>query len=331
MTEIYQSSPESPAAMNITSTSTLHDVIKATILDNPPLDEMAMTALRSNPDAYLDTLLNSLLNDPPTQQTTPKQTKKAAPTQTQPTTCSSPCPDSRLSESLTNLLGSPTPITQHVSATELQTLIKSDVKTKSTPSTQLQPQQPTTANLHSVNNREFQLQQRFLLLQYSFPVQIQQLSSFYRYQSAIIQTSHFQALQQYSNYPCYYGSLNSYYDNQLHHIIDKVECSLAALEYSNGLTSNYHVITPVQQQQPVCRSRPVLSKKAVNVMETWYHDNLHHPYPNNTVIQYMAKQTNLKEEQIKKWFGNKRNRCKNARPYKKKQKKMSPSLVQNML
>ncbi|XP_076104608.1 uncharacterized protein LOC143073160 [Mytilus galloprovincialis] len=330
MTEVYQSSPRSSAAMYITSTSTLHDVINATILDNPPLDDMAMTSLRSNPDAYLDTLLNSLLNDPPTQQAvTPEQTQEAAPTQ--PPTCSSPCPDSRPSESLTNLLGSPTPTTQRVSATELQTLIRSDLKTQSTPSTQLQTQHPTTINLHSINNREFQLQKRFHLLQNSFPVQIQQLSSFYRYQSAIIQTSHFQALQQYSNYPCYFASLNSYYDNQLHHIIDKVESSLATLEYSNGVTASYQVITPVQQQQPVCRSRPVLSKKSVNVMETWYYDNLHHPYPNNTIIQYMAQQTNLKEEQIKKWFGNKRNRCKNARPYKKKQKKLTPSLVQNML
>ncbi|CAG2245069.1 PBX2 [Mytilus edulis] len=283
MTEIYQSSPKFPAAMNITSTSTLHDVINATILDIQPLDDMAMTALTANPDAYLDTLLNSLLNDPPTQQAV---TREQAPTE--PPTCSSPCPDSRLSESLTNLLGSPTPTTQHVSATELQKLIRSDVKTKSTPSTQLQTQYSTTTNLHSVNNRESQLQKRFHLLQNSFPVQIQQLSSFY-------------------------------------------QCSLAALEYSNRVSTSYQVIPPVQQQQPVCRSRPVLSKKSVNVMETWYYDNLHHPYPNNTIIQYMAQQTNLKEEQIKKWFGNKRNRCKNARPYKKKQKKLTPSLVQNML
>ncbi|XP_076104616.1 uncharacterized protein LOC143073162 [Mytilus galloprovincialis] len=147
MTEIYQSSPKFPAAMNITSTSTLHDVINATILDIQPLDDMAMTALTANPDAYLDTLLNSLLNDPPTQQAV---TREQAPTE--PPTCSSPCPDSRLSESLTNLLGSPTPTTQHVSATELQKLIRSDVQTKSTPYTQLQTQYSTTTNLHSVNN-----------------------------------------------------------------------------------------------------------------------------------------------------------------------------------
>jgi hypothetical protein len=66
-------------------------------------------------------------------------------------------------------------------------------------------------------------------------------------------------------------------------------------------------------------------------METWYHDNINHPYPSHTIVHHMAQQTGLKAEQIKKWFGNKRNRCKNARPYNKKQKKLTVTHVQHML
>ena len=81
----------------------------------------------------------------------------------------------------------------------------------------------------------------------------------------------------------------------------------------------------------VMRSRPVLSKKAIQIMETWYHDNINHPYPNHSTIKNMAKQANLKEEQVRKWFGNKRNRYGNARPYNKKQKKLTAAHVQCML
>ena len=81
----------------------------------------------------------------------------------------------------------------------------------------------------------------------------------------------------------------------------------------------------------VMRSRPVLSKKAIQIMESWYHDNINHPYPNYSTIKNMAQQASLKEEQIRKWFGNKRNRCRNARPYNKKQKKLTATHIQCML
>jgi hypothetical protein len=80
----------------------------------------------------------------------------------------------------------------------------------------------------------------------------------------------------------------------------------------------------------VMRSRPVLSKKAIQIMEAWYHDNINHPYPNHSTIKNMAQQASLKEEQVRKWFGNKRNRCRNARPYNKKQK-LTTAHVQCML
>jgi hypothetical protein len=47
----------------------------------------------------------------------------------------------------------------------------------------------------------------------------------------------------------------------------------------------------------------------LQIMETWYHDNINHPYPNHSTIKNMAQQASLKEEQVRKWFGNKRNRC----------------------
>ena len=112
-------------------------------------------------------------------------------------------------------------------------------------------------------------------------------------------------------------------------IVFILQCSIVNLECNSQNAHGYHDSDPAPHPI-VLRSRPVLSKKAIHIMETWYHDNINHPYPNHTIVHHMAQQTGLKAEQIKKWFGNKRNRCKNARPYKK-QKKLTVTHVQHIL
>lgn len=188
----WQTTPESPAAMMLTSSTTLDDVITATILDNPTANNSSMIAPISDPDISLDSILNSLLSDPPIE-----EQLAPAKTHTWSLNCSSPCPDSRFNSSLTGL-GSP--------ATNNHTAF-----------------QPSRLHLLSVHNRELQLQQKFQKLKFIYPDQIQQLSSFYRYQSALVETSRFQCLHQCSLDPFNYNSLNSYYDNQLDLIIDRVE------------------------------------------------------------------------------------------------------------
>lgn len=188
----WQTTPESPAPMKLTSSTTLDDVITATILDSTPAINSSMIAPISDSDISLDSILNCLLSDPPIE-----EQSAPANTCTLPLNCYSPCPDSRFNTSLTGL-GSP--------ATNNHTAF-----------------QPSRLQLLSVYNRELQLQQKFQKLKFIYPDQIQQLSSFYQYHSALVETSRFQCLHQCSLDPFNYNSLNSYYDNQLHLIIDRVE------------------------------------------------------------------------------------------------------------
>ncbi|KAL3848051.1 hypothetical protein ACJMK2_018934 [Sinanodonta woodiana] len=60
------------------------------------------------------------------------------------------------------------------------------------------------------------------------------------------------------------------------------------------------------------RKRPMLSRRAVRMMEEWYATNYEHPYPNVFVVEDLAKTGGITNEQVKKWFANKRNRCKNT-------------------
>lgn len=188
----WQTTPESPAPMKLTCTTTLDDVITATILDSTLAINSNSIAPISDSDISLDSILNSLLSDPPIEEQI-----APAKTHTQPLNCSSPCPDSRVNTSLTGL-GSPAAI-NHTTF------------------------QPSRIQLLSVHNRELQLKQKLQKLEFIYPDQIQQLSSFYRYHSALVETSRFQCLHQCSLDPFYYNSLNSYYDDQLHLIIDRVE------------------------------------------------------------------------------------------------------------
>jgi hypothetical protein len=47
-------------------------------------------------------------------------------------------------------------------------------------------------------------------------------------------------------------------------------------------------------------------------MEQWYHSHLDCPYPSSIVIEELARRGRIKEEQVKKWFFNKRNRSKRS-------------------
>ena len=60
------------------------------------------------------------------------------------------------------------------------------------------------------------------------------------------------------------------------------------------------------------RKRPMLSRRAVRMMEEWYATNYEHPYPNVFVVEDFAKTGGITNEQVKKWFANKRTRCKNT-------------------
>lgn len=60
------------------------------------------------------------------------------------------------------------------------------------------------------------------------------------------------------------------------------------------------------------RQRPYLNPTAVSLMERWYQDNMHHPYPTGEVVQHMADLGGISTTQVRKWMANKRSRSFNT-------------------
>lgn len=218
----------------------------------------------------------------------------------------SPMADNRFNDSLTGLLGSPqphSPLASHPFFSDLQSVLANDCKSsiKSMPDSLMNSM--TTQPQPDVFYREQLLQRRFTKLETRFPQDIKQLSNFYRYQAAIVETDRFRSIHQQSSYSTdYQRSLNRYFDTQLHQIMERVEKSLSLLEESTTVVTMQHI-----------KQRPHLSKRAIRLMEDWYEKHLEHPYPTGTVIDDLANQGNVTIEQVKKWFANKRNRCNNTR------------------
>lgn len=163
------------------------------------------TKLRDDPDAYLDSLLNDLLSNPP----------------------QSPCHDQRPDHSISSILGSPKPKNSHDMVTELQSLLQPKPLPKNPPIQLPKPVLPKplaknpSIQLRSVMTRETELHRQLRLLQLQSPIEVQHLSSYYRFHSALVETSRYQSF--FTCHPSSHGYLNSYYDNQLHQLIDKVE------------------------------------------------------------------------------------------------------------
>lgn len=135
---------------------------------------------------------------------------------------SSPVCETRLSDSLFDLLGSPPPekpLHHNPVFSELQSLLKSE---QTLPETLMKLLQPKT----SVFSREQQLQHQFTKLESHNQTDVHQLSSFYKYQSAVTETERYQSLHQHATKPHLRDSINTHYDEQLHKIIDRVEVSI---------------------------------------------------------------------------------------------------------
>lgn len=59
-------------------------------------------------------------------------------------------------------------------------------------------------------------------------------------------------------------------------------------------------------------SRSTLPTKALNLMQTWYDQNSHYPYPTAEEKQRFAIEGGITAKQVKSWFCNKRNRMHNT-------------------
>lgn len=148
----------------------------------------------------------------------------------------------------------------------------------------------------------------------SHPEKVRELQDFYKYQSALIETDRYRSLMMNDTNPQMKILLNQFYDQELSQIIGRVETSVALLEralYKRPLDS----YMPEQTDRPVSviKTRSLLSKRAVKLMEEWYNRHLDHPYPDVNETDQLASTGGLSQEQVRKWFANKRNRSANTR------------------
>ncbi|XP_069131621.1 uncharacterized protein [Argopecten irradians] len=324
-----------PATLSMSPHDLLDEVISQTLKDELPdrasLSEYECTATITNyrsPESYtwassndnsasdlnfdLEGYASSVAASPPevspvntiiyNEQTTPARDPKnqalCEPVYT------SPGVDSRFNDSLSGLLGSPppdSPLAKNPFFSDLQATLINDCREDMLPQSLLATM--TTQPQADVFNREQDLQERFNQLSNTFPEDVQQLSSFYRYQAAVVETERFRSLHLNNYSTDYQRSLNLHYDSQLHQIMTRVEQSLALLEESSINKGSSRPIKP----------RPLLSKKSVKVMEEWYQSHLEHPYPTASTVELLAEKGHITAEQVKKWFANKRNRSNNTR------------------
>lgn len=217
----------------------------------------------------------------------------------------SPLGDGRFNTSLSSLLESPenSPLSNNPFFGDLKSLLISDCRTTDCPKTLFE----TLSNgpKQDVYARERNLQSKFSLLQAKYPDEVRELSCFYRQQSGEVETERLNEIHDENVPKSYRNHLNTYYDNQLHMIMERVEKSLVLLS-----TAKRDIVTIYRP----FKSRPLLSRKAVKMMEEWYSRNYEHPYPGPTAVEALAKAGEISNEQVKKWFANKRNRCKNTKP-----------------
>ncbi|OWF48639.1 cell wall protein DAN4-like [Mizuhopecten yessoensis] len=226
------------------------------------------------------------------------------------TTASNPISESR-PDSIFGLLSSTsppsTPLLNHPFFCELRSVLLDECKKSATPNSLLSTFQPKSYS--TVSDRERRLQQMFKRQHSTHGDEIQQLSSFYRYQAGAVEMERLQNLQ--DSAPTYHPPVNSYYDNQLHLIMDRVETSLEGLDTTTRERTRHQSEPLSAATRPL--SRPVLSRKAIRLMEEWFYLNTEHPYPSPDVIHRLAEQGHVKEEQVKKWFSNKRSRTHNTK------------------
>lgn len=165
--------------------------------------------------------------------------------------------------------------------------------------------------------RETRLFCRLSRLQPYHPERVRELQDFYKYQTALVETDRYRSLMLDDGHTQIKTLLNQYYDQELGFIIGRVEASVALLEESrpgNCLSREAKsVVNHISGRIPGLRTRFLLSKSAVKLLEDWYRKHMDHPYPTPAESESLAIAGGISQEQVKKWFANKRNRSANTR------------------
>ncbi|XP_064599380.1 uncharacterized protein LOC135465928 [Liolophura sinensis] len=165
--------------------------------------------------------------------------------------------------------------------------------------------------------RETNLLCRLSKLQPFQPERVRELQDFYKYQTALVETERYRSLMLGDAHPHLKVLLNQYYDQELGLIIKRVEASVALLEDSgigSCLSREAQVVASnISRRHLGLRTRSLLSKASVRLLELWYEQHIDHPYPTPSETESLATACGLTQEQVKKWFANKRNRSANTR------------------
>jgi len=61
-----------------------------------------------------------------------------------------------------------------------------------------------------------------------------------------------------------------------------------------------------------------LPDKAIDILNEWYDDHLHNPYPQLEEKEILAKRGGITVKQVTAWFSNRRNRTQNTKPKRMK-------------
>lgn len=167
----------------------------------------------------------------------------------------------------------------------------------------------------SVLSRETNLFKRLTLLSPYQPEKVRELQDFYKYQTALVETDRYRSLMLDEGSANLKKLLNQFYDQELGLIIERVEASVTLLEHSVVSISNETNVSVSRNylRVPGVRTRSLLSKPAVRLMEQWYCQHSEHPYPCPNEADVLAREGGISLEQVKKWFANKRNRSANTR------------------
>lgn len=274
-------------------------------LDSTILQDLQQTFKDCEEPPILDiddvtaTLDSITTEEPPVTSST--HSKNLTPPQTPPKEFSTSPAEARINDALSSLLRSTTqaPSKKDIFSALQSTLMK-ECSQDSTPDVLLQTVYDPIP--HSVTLRDQRLQTRYNSLQKQYPTEINKLSSFHRHHASIIESDRYMMLHLHAKSSDHFKQMyNAYFDSMLHRMMERVENSLLQLEKTSQVTSPKPVKTSL-------KNRTLLTKKAVDMMEEWYLSNLDHPYPCHKVVQSLAVFGNIREEQVRKWFANKRTR-----------------------
>lgn len=221
--------------------------------------------------------------------------------QTPPKEFSTSPAEARINDALSSLLRSTSqPPSKKDIFSALQSTLMKECSQDSTPDVLIQTVYDPIP--HSVTLRDQRLQTRYNRLQTKYPTEISKLSSFHRYHASIIESDRYMMLHLHAKSSDHFKQMyNAYFDSMLHRMMERVENSLLQLEKTSEVTIPKTVKTSL-------KNRTLLTKKAVEMMEEWYLSNLDHPYPCQKVVQSLAVFGKIREEQVRKWFANKRSR-----------------------